>query len=324
MFTILLTLWLIAQGYLIRSPWFFEQELALSFLPYSIPANILVVAILFVIRIYENKKRYMILLIIYTLCGLYFFNVFQTTYSHSKSESWWSDTSLTFFYSNIYYQNKNTNAILSTIENNNPDIIMLVEYSKYHDEIITPQIKDRYPYVSRYIWNKWYDGDIIFSKYPITKIDHTSHPWSFSHITISYNNIPLDIALVHTSAPVSRYFFDMRTDQLQELQEILEDYYSTHKTKRVLLAGDFNITPRSPYYVELEHSLSQLWLKNLTTNKHITSYNRAVPYTRCLQKFPVLCAHIDHIRSTNQTISLQQVNVPWSDHTGFLGSISME
>lgn len=125
---------------------------------------------------------------------------------------------------------------------------MLVEYSKEHDETITPHLKKEYPYVSRYIGNKGYDGDIIFSKYPLSTIKHTTIPGSFSHIQITYQTKNLDIALLHTSAPVSKHFFNMRTKQLNELKEILTTYYTTNSSNNLILAGDFNITPWSSYY----------------------------------------------------------------------------
>ena len=61
---------------------------------------------------------------------------------------------ISFFYGNIYYKNTNTEGLLSTITQKNPDIIMLVEYSKYHDEHLTESFKITHPYVSRYSGNK--------------------------------------------------------------------------------------------------------------------------------------------------------------------------
>jgi endonuclease/exonuclease/phosphatase (EEP) superfamily protein YafD len=57
-------------------------------------------------------------------------------------------------YANIYYKNKDFSGLVSTIENYQPDIVLLVEYAKIHDEVLTPLLKEKYPYVSRYVGGK--------------------------------------------------------------------------------------------------------------------------------------------------------------------------
>lgn len=325
MFSFLLLLWIIIQGYAIWWLWFFEQELIISFLPYIVGCNIVIIALLIIVRIYYTKRRFVIMGVLYILFTLFGIHTIQQTFFHHTQTITESETSLSFFYSNIYYQNIHTENILHTITERNPDIIMLVEYAKYHDEILTPQLKELYPYVSRYIGSKWYDGDIIFSKYPLKKITHPTIPGAFSHISILYKNKQLDIALLHTSAPISRHFFDMRTKQLDELKEILVEYYTTYSSDNIILAGDFNITPWSPYYTtQLMKPLQSIGLSNITNNTSLTQYKRYLPYTRCLRQFPLACAQIDHIWGNHWNIKLEQIIVPGSDHTGFYGTIYLQ
>ena len=185
---------------------------------------------------------------------------------------------------------------------------MLVEYSKYHDENLTKIIKKDYPYISRYVGSKGYDGDIIFSKYPLKKIDHTKNPGSFSHISITYKDKNIDLALMHTSAPVSKKFFTMRNNQLQDLSNILSLYYADKPERNIILAGDFNLTPRSVYYKPFEDSLQKLGLYDITLDRKSTLYDRPIPYTRCLEQGQFLCAHIDHIWTTN-TMNLKLIRI---------------
>jgi endonuclease/exonuclease/phosphatase (EEP) superfamily protein YafD len=70
--------------------------------------------------------------------------------------------------------------------------------------------------------------------------------WSFSHVTIKKEKKEFDIALVHTSAPVSPSFFNMREKQMDKLSEILQNYYTTTTQKNIMVIGDFNVAPWSP------------------------------------------------------------------------------
>lgn len=62
--------------------------------------------------------------------------------------------SLSVFYANIYYQNSQTAILLDQIQQEDRDVVMLIEYSKYHDELLTPLLREKYPYVSRYVGSK--------------------------------------------------------------------------------------------------------------------------------------------------------------------------
>jgi endonuclease/exonuclease/phosphatase family metal-dependent hydrolase len=204
---------------------------------------------------------------------------------------------------------------------------MFVEYAKIHDDALSDILDKEYPYKNRYVGGKHFDGDIILSRYPIKKIEHQVLPWSrsFTHVRLKKENVPLDIALIHTSAPVSSELFDQRNQQMDKLIEILWEYYTGNNNisdRNIIVLGDFNISPRSPYYTTFNTHAKNIWLYNISTNIHNTLYNEIFPYTRCHSDLPIICSHIDHIRSNNTGLSLQHIQIPWSDHDGFIGSIS--
>ncbi len=323
MLSIILFLWIIIQGFSLRGPGFFEQELLVSFFPYMFITDILLVIILGIIWIYHHKRRFIIFIILLSWLGVCSYLKINTIYHSTTPFDQKSTTeSLSFFYANIYYQNNQIDSLLNTITQKNPDIIMLVEYSKTHDELLTPILQKDYPYISRYRGSKWYDGDIIFSKIPMKSIDHTIRPWSFSHVTLTIHNHILDIALIHTSAPVSQHYFTMRATQLEELDNLLQSHYTREQLqwRDLIVLGDFNLSPWSSYYThQLQIPLQQLWLTNITTDLSRTSYISQLPYTWCYKDLPFICSHIDHIWSSNADIKLQQIIVPWSDHTWFYG-----
>lgn len=330
---LLLSLWgTILQGYMYLFRESYSNELLISFLPYAIGINFFVVLFSFYKTFYQCKRKNIFLTIIWSIIAMsliWYNRNYINEYTHTYTNIFTQDSNivtlssewLSFLYANIYYKNKDFSGLVSTIENHQPDIVLLVEYAKIHDEVLTPLLKEKYPYVSRYVGGKWYDGDVIYSKYPLEKIKHTIYPWSFSHVNIQYENKTIDLALIHTSAPVSEYFFTMRNEQLTDLSNLMNEYYSTRSDQKVILLGDFNITPRSHYYKPFDTSMKLLWLSNITTDIANTQYdNKLLPYTRCHEKAPYLCSHIDHIRS-NTSMKLQKINIPWSDHYGFIGNI---
>jgi hypothetical protein len=124
-------------------------------------------------------------------------------------------------------------------------------------------------------------------------------------------NKKYDFALIHTSAPVSKYFFTMRAEQLENLQELMIEYYkNTYQKTPIVLLGDFNLSPRSWYYKPFNEKMKTIGLHNITTNITNTQYNSLVPYTRCHQQAPYLCSHIDHLRSNDKNILLEKITIP--------------
>lgn len=329
MFIIILAcIWIIIHSYIFLQQTNYFSEIIISFLPYIIGWDILIIFLCSLSILFSSKNKiktvslFLIILFYLWIWGLYI-NQYNSIYNKklndnntTATQSWPS-----FFYGNIYYQNNNFSGIISVINNNNPDIVLLVEYAKIHDEDLSPLLKKSYPYVSRYVWWKWYDWDVIYSKYPLKKIKHMVYPWSFSHISIEYMNKSYDFALIHTSAPVSEHFFNMRTAQLDNLQKLMTEYYkNTYQTTPIVLLGDFNISPRSWYYKPFNDRMQTIGLQDISTNLTTTQYNSLMPYTRCHEQASWICSHIDHIRSNNN-ILLEKITIPWSDHYGFIGRL---
>lgn len=315
----------IIQWYLIIFPESYTTELIISFVPYIILTMTILSVVLVWMIFFVHLRSQKILITILALISLWLcayrgqraaqiYHRWQPT-SHSQN-------TLSILYSNIYYQNTNLSWIIDTIESHDPDVVLLVEYAKMHDTTLTPILRSSYPYTTRYIGSKWYDGDIIFSRYPFQKIPHDDTPGSFSHISLDKDGTIIDLALVHTSAPVSTDFFMMRNTQLAELIDILHTHYNyTTPPHPLMMIGDFNISPWSIYYQSLNTELQQLWLTNESTTISTTQYlQTTIPLTRCHDQLPFICSHIDHVWSTHPT-HLQQIHITGSDHYGFVGEI---
>ncbi len=325
---------IVLQSYIYLFRESYISELLISFLPYAIGINFLLSFFALYKSISNFLKKKIFLTVVWCMTSIisfWFLISYLYPYIHTYTNIIPSNNQeqtltlsgwLSFLYANIYHKNKDFAGLLSTIQDHNPDIILLVEYAKIHDEYLSPLLKQKYPYVSRYVGGKWYDGDVIYSRYPLKKIKHEVYPWSFSHVSIEYNNKNIDFALIHTSAPVSEHFFTMRNEQLANLSDLMSKYHFENPTKNMILVGDFNLSPWSYYYTSFDITMRSLWLSNITTHLSTTHYDTTYfPYTRCHEQAPYLCSHIDHIRSNESNISLEKITIPWSDHDGFVGKI---
>ena len=309
-------------------PHAYMSELLISFLPYGIGVSFLIIIFSLLKLIIQRKSIWSIITrsvitIAYILsCTRYLSTYITTYYTHPEQPSTSLPSDISFLYSNIYYKNESLSWLIQTIESQQPDVILLVEYTKQHNEILAPLLKQNYPYVSRYIGGKWYDGDVIYSKYPLEKIKHDIYPGSFSHITIRHWWKQIDFALIHTSAPVSEHFFNMRNQQIDNLSTLMSAYYQNRKQdKNVILLWDFNITPRSAYYKTFRTQMNTIWLYDISNNITYTQYNNFIPYTRCHQEARFFCSHIDHVRTNNNKLTLEKISIPGSDHYGFVGRL---
>lgn len=326
-------LWSLLHFGVLLLPKEYISEIIGSFLPYSIVWTIIIFFLLLILLIKKHKKRLSYSIVIISIVSLSilayldiksYMSIYHTNIPNLSDTT--TGQNITFLYGNIYYKNNNFTWLLETIKSTKPDIILFVEYAKIHNDILNDIIKEEYPYYNRYAWHKHFDGDIIFSRYPLVKIDQQIVPgtWSFSHVTIKKEKKELDIALVHTSAPVSPSFFVMREEQMDKLFEMLQDYYTTKTQRNIMIIGDFNIAPRSPWYKEFNKNVwSWLGLNDISADLEKTIYHWLFPYTRCHQYLPFVCSHIDHVRSNNNTLNLSRISIPWSDHYGFIGNITL-
>ncbi len=322
MIIFLAIIWIIIQWYSILFSDTYLAELIISFAPYMIAGSIFLLILLILRLIWQRWWLWIVfcLIISYLIIIWYRWYIvlehYEITPAQHTASSW---SALDILYANIYYQNENLSWLIDSIQRHDPDIILFVEYAKIHDEALTSIIRQSYPYVSRYVGKRWYDGDIIFSRYSLDKVNHPLNPGSFSHVQLTKNDTLYDLLLVHTSAPVSKGFFEMRNRQLDELHSIITDYMKAYPESNIIIAGDFNVSPWSHYYRIFDTSLQHLGVTNQTTALSHTTYDETkIPLTRCHEQFPFACSHIDHIRS-NIPLSLSQIRIDWSDHLGFIG-----
>ena len=306
----LIVLWLL---FVFFFPQFYFCELVISFLPYICAVS----WILFVLSFVFRKKKYFqkVFPLFILLFWLVFF-LYSRKYWSFYTWEWFQWDSgekqwLDILYSNILYKTKNYDELKQWVSDNESDMVLMVEYTDDFNENMWWVLNEKYPYSSRVEYSDKYYWNVVFSKYPIKNLTEEMERWKwrYSYFSVNYSGVIYYIYLVHTAAPVSLKHFRMRNNQIQEL--IWDFAGKTYwKNDKILIIWDFNLSPRSYYYTNLENGL--IWMKNMTKNF-------ARLFTWSFHWFWILSSHIDQI-FINENASVDdviQVKTPWSDHKWF-------
>ena len=119
----------------------FLSELAISFLPYIMVA-ILVVTLILILLLFRKKKKNLItfftivLIILSFWIGYFYYSEYFSFYNHSDenirlAEDEW----IKVFYANIYYLNYDFESLKQRIKQEDPDVVILVEFSDEHENV---------------------------------------------------------------------------------------------------------------------------------------------------------------------------------------------
>ncbi len=127
-------------------------------------------------------------------------------------------------------------AIARLIDDAQPDLVMLQEVRDYHVATLLPRLRDRFPHVAR----GHYDVALL-SRRPLTEVSTHLHtidtPSIVTALWTSPSGQTLRVGSVHVAWP-----FRPQT-QIRHIRW-LTDHAKTER-RQLILAGDFNLTPRS-------------------------------------------------------------------------------
>ncbi|HKL44559.1 MAG TPA: endonuclease/exonuclease/phosphatase family protein, partial [Candidatus Absconditabacterales bacterium] len=300
-------------------PAFYISELILSFTPYIVFFALagFVLSIIFM----RNKKLgyYVTIMPLFVLLFALLFFLFSRNFNKFYNGKGFvnltgNEQGLDILYSNILYKNLDYTGLAQTISENDPDMVFMVEFTDDHNEKLADVLKSNYPYSARTDWSDRYFGSVVFSKIPINNLTDQAHQgkWRYTYFYTNYEGSDYYIYLMHVSSPVTYHYFEMRNNQFDILAENFEKHnLNRSENDKILMIGDFNVSPWSYYYKDLEDNL--IGLRNLTKNFTIL-------FTWSIKYLPFLSSHIDHIFvSDNLTFNnIEKINMPGSDHDGFL------
>jgi endonuclease/exonuclease/phosphatase (EEP) superfamily protein YafD len=152
---------------------------------------------------------------------------------------------LTLMSFNINVENTRTAEIVQSIQSNSPDVVLVIEVTPPMMASMNAELNSILPYNFRSPGG----GLGIFSKLPLQSPRGEKFAGSDATnlvTTIDYHNRSIEIIGTHPLVPVKPDRFANRNQHLQAIGNYLKNTQET-----VILLGDFNLTPWSPYYRQL-------------------------------------------------------------------------
>ena len=211
------------------------------------------------------------------------------------------------------YKNTDYKSLQEKIVEENPDIVVLVEFSDNHEDEMKEFFKENYPYINRNSWSTMLAWDAVFSKLPLENITEThlvkAWEWNYSYMKILCEGCEdwVDFYVIHTAAPASLINFDMRNAQLFKFKsDFTRDQNLWTPT---MIIGDFNLSPWSYYYKQLTKN------RNMLNALSFQSPN----YTWSLLQQWIFRSHIDQLFISPE-IKISEIRIEdlvWSDHRSF-------
>ena len=325
------------------------SELVISFLPYIWAILLLMVIYrLFMLwrKIFTKKvvipwsvSNSPIFLILCWILFFLYFSELQVFYNQDLLEDH-LDNPIKIFYSNIYKDNVNFSWIIASIEKENPDVVMFVEYSDAHENWLKEYFSEKYPYYDKTNWSKIYGWSVVMSKYPVTNFINDfaqEDSWKYGYFKVEKDWIPYYFYLLHTSSPVSSFDYQKRN---QQFITVKKDFYQQHESSReknskIVMLGDFNVSPWSIFYKRFAQSFPLF--NNITRSQKIFfSWNLAemlkihedfsfLPqwFRDNVWYFPILWSHIDHVFVSDslKVSDFKKIHIDWTDHDWMVFSI---
>lgn len=148
---------------------------------------------------------------------------------------------------NISNDNERTDELVAWIRRENPDIILLQEFTPRFEAALT-SLRGDWPYghgVSRP--DPW--GIALFSRHPVTRLEvHFPERVPVLVATVELDGSQVAVVSAHPLPPIDEEMAGMRDEMLAELGQRL-----AQRPGPIILGGDLNATPWSTGYRALAH-----------------------------------------------------------------------
>ena len=146
---------------------------------------------------------------------------------------------------NVLGHNWKQPEVIKLIEEVDPDVLLVLEYSQNWHERLEP-LYEAYPY--KVLQPRWHGFGIAFlSKHPIVNSEvlqltkyKTDNPSIIA--TVDVEGQTIRFAGLHSLSPTTKYRFGLRNQQFRELAN-----HVARKKYPTVVMGDFNCTPWSPF-----------------------------------------------------------------------------
>ncbi|MFW9259311.1 endonuclease/exonuclease/phosphatase family protein [Nostoc sp. CALU 546] len=145
---------------------------------------------------------------------------------------------------NINTQNTQLRYVANLVEQQKPDIAVLIEISSPAMKELTAYLQDTFPFSYRTSGG----GLAVFSRFGLVNPQGKAlSAGTILSTSVKISNKNITLVAAHPLVPIKPDLFNKRNTVLAELTQ----YLQTQGDKRLIFAGDLNLTPWSPYYKRL-------------------------------------------------------------------------
>ncbi|AFY50480.1 hypothetical protein Nos7524_4738 [Nostoc sp. PCC 7524] len=225
--------------------WSWPLELITHFRYQYLVLSLIVSIILFGLWKTRLIKHKLLIFIALVLLGINVVEVLPWYLPHAQQVVDNSGQKIRLLSLNINIQNNSTNEIIDIVQANQPDIALLLEIDNKSFENLRWQFQDTLPSAFRSSGG----GLAIFSRLPLQDVKGDNFNKQGNHnliATIEIDKQPIKFIGTHPLVPTKPTNFHSRNRQLAALTKYIQQLQQP-----VILAGDFNLTPWSPYYRRL-------------------------------------------------------------------------
>ncbi|BAY62695.1 endonuclease/exonuclease/phosphatase [Calothrix brevissima NIES-22] len=222
--------------------WFYPLELVSHFRVHYLILSLIFTAILGILWKTRHFKSKIIVLAALLLVGLNLIEVIPWYLPHTQQLAGNSSPQIRLLSFNINTQNNDDKNIINVVQDNRPDVALFLEITPNIFNALKAELTNTLPYNFRSPGG----GLAIFSRLPIQDIKADNFNGQGGHnliATLTVNQQPIKLIGTHPLVPVKRNTFNRRNLQLAALSDYIRDI-----NQPLIIMGDFNLTPWSPYY----------------------------------------------------------------------------
>jgi endonuclease/exonuclease/phosphatase (EEP) superfamily protein YafD len=229
--------------------WNWPLELVAHFRNQYLILSLIISTVLFVLWIKRYLQHKVILIIALVVLGLNAVDIMPWYLPNPQKVNGNIPQTVRVLSFNINTRNTHLQEIIKFVQDTKPDVALFIEINQDMSESLKTALKKSLPYYFRSPGG----GLAIFSRLPFqdAKGDNFSGQGNHNLIaTLEIGQQPVQFIGTHPLVPIKSSTFNSRNIQLKALGN-----YIATLNQPVILAGDFNLTPWSPYYRQLIHKI---------------------------------------------------------------------
>lgn len=267
--------------------WRYPIELLSHFRSQYLVLSLIITGILFLFLQRGIFKGKILIIASLAIVGLNTVEVLPWFLPHSQQVSSNTKPQIRIESFNVNIENQEYQAAINVVRNDNPNVALFIEIQDEWFKKLKTGLKDVYPYSFRSPGG----GLAIFSQIPLEDVGGINLDGVGHHLiaNLEVNGKLIHFIGTHPFVPVKPSTFQRRNLQLLALEK-----YIQQQQKPVIIAGDFNLTPWSPYYRKFIKKTglhnTRLGFGTLPSWPHPTTYIKKIPSWL----MPLINIPIDH------------------------------